>query len=235
VGYERRLSCGATLIEPFGDCLHLALKRRPFTPRQPAVPRDHADVRQRRGQQAPRGRVHTTRRRCAAVDGAPRLPAHSTARVLAAHGPSSPTSAAAAGRASPAAPPPPAPYHTAMCKLRIGRIGIRVGDELTPPFHDNPFSKTVGLVPRATRTTRTFGRRDSFKGQFLSPRAKPYSSDTLCIRRTRNSESKGKDSRLRPAARACSTLASSASSPNSASALSSRCGCVTCARAHAAM
>ena len=40
-----------------------------------------------------------------------------------------------------------------------------------------------GRVPRATRTPRTFGICPSFKGHFLSPRAKPQSFDSQLLHR----------------------------------------------------
>ena len=52
----------------------------------------------------------------------------------------------------------------------------RVGDRSCGRFRKRPPNSlpTVVAVPRATRKPRKVGRCPSFKGHFLSPRAKPY-------------------------------------------------------------
>jgi hypothetical protein len=67
------------------------------------------------------------------------------------------------------------PYSDAKRKLRIVTLVVS-GRSLTRPLHDAPpipLYTTVPGVPGATRTTLGFGICPSFKGYFLSRRAKP--------------------------------------------------------------
>ena len=63
--------------------------------------------------------------------------------------------------------------------IRFMRFGV-LRDELTPPFrlaYPIPLTR-LQPVARATRAPRKCGRCVSFKGRSLSPRAKPYWSDS---------------------------------------------------------
>ena len=74
---------------------------------------------------------------------------------------------------------------TATQKLRISTSGISGGRSLTRPFRGaRRFPSTRWyLVLTCTRTPRKFGICPSFKGHFLSPRAKPHQSDPQLWRR----------------------------------------------------
>jgi hypothetical protein len=65
------------------------------------------------------------------------------------------------------------------CLMRIGRVAMRVGEQLTPFHHARsiPLPRLL-LVPRATRTLGKFGLCALFKGHSLSPRAEPLSPDS---------------------------------------------------------
>jgi hypothetical protein len=67
-----------------------------------------------------------------------------------------------------------------MHKLRIVTVATSGKRSLTRPFCD---ARRFPPVPWATRTPQKFGIRPSFKGHFLSHRAKPYHYDSLPFHR----------------------------------------------------